>query len=185
MRISILVPGLLFLFAIAPFAVAQEKASVVATDSVETIVTVVDVDREARVVTVRGPKGRMATINVPEEAQNLDQVKPGARFRMQYLNSVVLALSKGSGIASSSQRTTVQLARKGDTPGGSVVSVHEVNAVVEEVNRDNRTITVRGPEGGPTEIAVGEDVKAYDEVEIGDTVTVQYSEGLAMRMIQQ
>jgi len=66
-----------------------------------------------------------------------------------------------------------------------VVSTHEINAVVEEVNRDNRTITVRGPGGGPTEIAVGEGVKAYDEVEIGDTVTVKYSEGLTMRMIQQ
>ena len=185
MRISVVVPSLLFVLASVPFAVAQEKAGVVVTDSAEAIVTVVDVDRETRTVTVRGPKGRMATINVPEEAQNLDQVKPGARFKVQYLSSVVLSLSKGSGIASSSQGTTVQLARKGDTPGGSMVSVHEINAVVEEVNRDSRTITVRGPEGGPTEIAVGEDVKAYDEVEIGDTVTVQYSEGLAMRMIQQ
>ena len=88
MRISIVVPSLLFVFALAPFAVAQEKAGVVVTDSAEAIVTVVDVDREARVVTVRGPKGKMMTINVPEQAQNLDQVKPGSRFKVQYLSSV-------------------------------------------------------------------------------------------------
>ena len=128
MRISIGVPSLLFVFALAPFAVAQEKAGVVVTDSAEAIVTVVDVDREARVVTVRGPKGKMMTINVPEQAQNLDQVKPGSRFKVQYLSSVVLALSKGSGIASSSQATMVQLARKGDTPGGSVRSSRDFYA---------------------------------------------------------
>ena len=185
MKNSVVVTSLLGLLALAPFAVAQEKAGVVITDSAEAIVTVVDVDREARIVTVRGENGHMATINVPEEAQNLDQVKPGARFKVQYLSSVVVALSKGSGIASSSQGKTVRLAKKGDTPGGSVVSVHEVNAVVEAVDRENRTVAVRGPEGGVVDLQVGEEVKAYDEVEIGDTVTVQYTEGLAMRMIHQ
>ena len=164
---------------------AQQKAGVVVGDAVETVVTVVDVDRDARTVTVRGEKGHMTVINVPEQAQNLDQVRPGSRFKVQYMRSVALSLRKGSGIASSNQGTTVELAAKGDTPGGTVVSTHVVNAVVEGVDRDTRSITLRGPEGGPFDLQVSEDVQAYNDVEIGDTVAVEYTEGLAMRMIQQ
>lgn len=168
-----------------PVAHAQEKAGGVAAAAAETVVTVVDVDREARTVTVMGPEGGLTTINVPPEAQNLDQVVPGARFRVTYLASVALALRKGSGAASSSQGKTVRLAPKGDTPGGAVVSVREVNAVVEKIDRDKRTVTVRGPEGGPRELQVDESVKAFDQVNVGDTITVQFTEGLAMRMIKE
>jgi hypothetical protein len=164
---------------------AQQKAGVVVADTVETIVTVVDVDREARTVTVRGEKGRVATINVPEQAQNLDQVVPGSHFKVQYMRSVALSLRKGSGVASSNTGSTVELAAKGDTPGGIMVTVHEVNAVVEALDRDSRSVTLRGPEGGPFDLQVGEEVKAYGDIEIGDTVTVEYTEGLAMHMIKQ
>jgi len=164
---------------------AEQKAGVVVADSMETIVTVVDVDREARTVTVRGEKGHMTMINVPERAQNLDQVVPGSRFKVQYVRSVALSLRKGSGVASSNTGSTVELAAKGDTPGGTMVSVHQVNAVVEALDRDSRSVTLRGPEGGPFDVQVGEEVKAYGDIEVGDTVTVEYTEGLAMHMIKQ
>ena len=61
----------------------------------------------------------------------------------------------------------------------------ETIVTVVDVDQEARIVTVRGPQGGLTDLVVGEDVKAYDEVEIGDTVTVQYTEGLAMRMIHQ
>lgn len=174
------------LLALTP-AQAQEKAGVVVAGAVETVVTVVDVDREARVVTVRGPKGGLTPINVPPEAQNLDQVQPGARFKVEYVRSVALALKKGTGTgsATSSQGKSVRLAPKGGTPGGSIVHTFEVNAVVEKMNREDRTMTVRASEGGPIELEVDEAVKSFDQVEIGDIVTVQYTEGLAMHMIHE
>jgi len=170
---------------VLPAVHAQEKAGLVVAGTVETIVTVVDVDRDARVVTVVGPKGGVAALNVPPEAQNLDQVQPGAHFKVQYLQSVVLALSKGAGSATSSESKSVQLAPKGATPGGTIVHTREVNAVVEKVDRDNRMVTVRGPELGPLDLQVDEAVKAFDQIETGDIITVQYTEGLAMRMIRQ
>ena len=170
---------------VLPAVHAQEKAGVVVAGTVETIVTVVDVDREARVVTVMGPKGGIAALTVPPEAQNLDQVQPGARFKVEYLQSVVLALSKGARSATSSDSQRVRLAPKGATPGGTIVRTREVNAVVEKVDRDNRMVTVRGPEHGPLDLQVDEAVKAFDQIETGDIITVQYTEGLAMRMIRQ
>jgi len=165
---------------------AQEKASNIEAGAIETIVTVVEVDREARVVTVVGPAGGLTSINVPPEAQNLDQVQPGSRFRVVYLASVVVALSTGQpGTSTSSTGRSVTLAPKGDVPGGSVVHTRQIDAVVEKVDQDARTVTVRGMEGGPRELEVDQSVKAFDQVKVGDTVTIQFTEGLAMRMLRE
>jgi hypothetical protein len=177
------VAALLLAVATAPAVHAEQKAGVVVADSVEAIVTVVAVDREARVVTIRGPEGRTAIINVPKEAQNLDQVKPGSKFKLTYLSSVALSLRKGTGTPSASQNEKVQLAKKGETPGGTAVRVREINAVVEAMDPAKRSLTLKGPEGGSVELKVREDVKAYSEVKVGDTVTVSYTEGLAMKML--
>jgi hypothetical protein len=176
---------LVFPLLVLPAAHGQDKAGGVAAATAETVVTVVDVDREKRVVTVRGPAGGLTTLNVPPEAQNLDQVRVGSRFKVTYLASVALALSKGTGSPTSSTSRQVKLAPKGDTPGGAVVDVRQENVVVEKIDRDTRTITVRGTEGGPRELQVDESVKAFDQVSVGDTISVQFTEGLALRMLQQ
>lgn len=168
-----------------PAAQAQEKAARIAAAAVETVVTVVDVDREGRVVTVVGPEGRQATFNVPPEAQNLDQVQPGSRFKVAYLVSVVVALSKSHGTPAAGQVTDVEFAPKGDIPGGVIVHTQQIDAVVEKVDHANRLVTVIGPAGGVRELKVDESVQAFDQVAVGDTVTLQYTEGLAMRMIRE
>lgn len=167
-------------------AQSQEKSTGVAAAVIESVVTVVDVDRDARVVTVKGPKGRVADINVPPEAQNLDQIHPGSRFLVTYAVSVATAISRGKGdTATGSRSKSVQLAAKGDIPGGTVVRTRQISAVVEAVDRDKRTMTVQGPESGPIELQVDEAVKDFDQVQAGDLVTLQYTEALALRMLPQ
>lgn len=187
MSITTFVSALVLCSALIPLPVhAQEKAAGVVAGAIEAVVTVVDVDREARVVTVMGPAGGLASINVPPEAQNLDQVQPGSRFKVAYLASVVVALSKGTpGTSTSSTGRSVELAPKGDVPGGSVVRTRQIDAVVEKVDQDARTVTLRGMEGAARELEVDPSVKAFDQVKVGDTVTVQFTEGLAMRMLRE
>jgi len=144
-------------------------------------VTVVSVNRKARTVTVRGPKWRTVTINVPPEAQNLDQVKKGSRFQVRYVESVAVAVSKG-GVASASKDRTVRLAPKGATPGGVVVNTMQISATVEALDRTRRTIAVRGPKGNELEFQVAPDVK-LEGIQLGDLVTVVYAEALALQML--
>ena len=167
--------------ALAPCASAQVKDGVVVVVETEAVVTVVSVNRKARTVTVRGPKGRTVTINVPPEAQNLDQVKKGSRFQVRYVESVAVALSKG-GVASASKDQAVRLAPKGATPGGIVVNTMQISATVEALDRTRRTIAVRGPKGNELEFQVAPDVK-LEGIQLGDLVTVVYAEALAMQML--
>ena len=75
------VPVLAFFLPIC--ALAQPSVAVI-TEPIEAVVTVTKVDPKGRTVTIRGPAGNLQTLSVPKDAQNLDQVKPGCRFRMIY-----------------------------------------------------------------------------------------------------
>src|SRR5687767_1178795 len=80
---------------------AQVKDRAVAVQETEAVVTVTKVDREKRTVTFRGPKGGVATLALPPEAQNLDQVKPGQQYRMKYVEAVAVEIRKGGEPAAS------------------------------------------------------------------------------------
>src|SRR5258706_10451588 len=78
----------------APASAQSLKDSAVAAEQTEAVVTVMGVNQDKRTVTVRGPKGNVAVLNVPPEAQNLDKVKAGDRFKMKYIEAVAGAISK-------------------------------------------------------------------------------------------
>ncbi len=170
-------------FVLPPPVIAQEKAGAIAAAAIEAVVTVVDVDRAKRIVTVRGPQGREVAINVPPEAQNLDQVQPGSRFKVRYLESVAVSIKKG-GTASSSAGRTVKLAPKGDVPGGMVVNMVQIAGVVESIDYGSRLVSVRGPEGRLLNFTASDDVQDLEQFRTGDVISVEYTESLAMRMIK-
>ncbi|MFN9389520.1 MAG: hypothetical protein ACK6DF_08230 [Betaproteobacteria bacterium] len=65
--------------AVAAPALAQDKPGMVKAEVVEAVVNVSAVDRAARTVTLKGPKGNTVTLAVPDEAQNFDQIQAGDR----------------------------------------------------------------------------------------------------------
>src|SRR5512145_1337640 len=109
----------LFSLAVIPAAQAQVKDAAVVVDETEAVVTVTKVDAKARKVTFRGPKGGVATLTVPKEAQNLDQVKPGQQYKLKYVEAVAVAIQKG-GKPAAAAAEEVKLASKGAKPGGAM-----------------------------------------------------------------
>ena len=79
----------------------------------------------------------------------------------------------------------MQLAEKGATPGGVIVTVKQVQARVDDINYDTRTVVLAGPEGDPVKVVVDDRVQRLDEVKKGDIVVVRYTEAIGMRMIKQ
>ena len=179
MKRTILAAALL----VPAFVLAQPKAQIV-TDQVEAVVTVTKVDAKARKVTVRGPRGNLATLDVPKEAQNLDKVKPGDRFKITYAEAAVVALTKG-GEPAASVEESVQLAPKGGTPGGYKVRTYKISAVVDAIDYKNRYVALRGPKGNTLALPVSDDVKNLEQVQVGDKLSIVYTEALALQMVAQ
>lgn len=165
------------------FVLAQPKGAII-TDQQEAVVTVTKVDMKARTVTMRGPRGNLHTLQVPPESQNLDQVKPGDRFKITYAESVVVALTRG-GQPTATVDETMELAPKGAKPGGYKVRVQQVSAVVDAIDYKNRYIALRGPKGNTLALPVSAEIKDFDQVRVGDKVSIAYSEALAIEMVAQ
>jgi hypothetical protein len=166
-------------------ASAQLKAAAIGVGEAEAVVKLVSIDRTARSAVVQGPTGATFTLALPAEAQNLDQVKPGNMFRIRYVESLALELRKG-GTASASEVQSVSTAPKGATPGGMVIRTRQLTAKVHAIDRGARTLTLVGPrEGAVTPLKVAPDVRAFDEVAIGDTITVSYTEAAAIEMVRE
>jgi len=178
-------PLLAFLacLAIAPAAAQSLKDSAMAVDQTEAVVTVVSVDQHKRTVTIRGPKGGVATLNVPPESQNLDKVKAGDRFRMKYIEAVAVGIRKGGEPASDDKRE-VKVSPKGGTPGGMVMRTRTRSVVVDAVDYTNRYMAVRGKGGETVALKVADDVP-LDQLSAGDRITVVHTEALAVELEPQ
>lgn len=172
--IALLVPAL---------ALAQGRGMIV-TDQVEAVVTVTKVDPKARTVTVRGPRGNLQTLNVPPESQNLDRVKPGDRFKMTYAEAAVIALTRG-GKPDASVEEMVQVAPKGGKPGGFKVRTTKISGVVDAIDYKNRYVSLRGPKGNTLALPVSSEVKDLESVQVGDKLSIVFTQALAVEMVAQ
>jgi hypothetical protein len=164
-------------------ALAQVKDSAVVVDETEAVVTVTKVDKEARKVTFRGPKGGVATLTVPKEAQNLDQVKPGQQYKLKYVEAVAVEIRKG-GKPAAAAGEEVKLAPKGAKPGGTMVRTVHLAGVVDAIDYTNRYVAVRGPKGNTVSLKVAADVP-LDQLSAGDRISVTHTEALAIEMAAQ
>lgn len=173
----------LFSLAFISAAQAQVKDSAVVVDETEAVVTVTKVDKEARKVTFRGPKGGVATLTVPKEAQNLDQVKPGQQYKLKYVEAVAVEIRKG-GKPAAAAGEEIKLAPKGAKPGGAMVRTVHLAGVVDAIDYTNRYVAVRGPKGNTVSLKVAADVP-LDQLSAGDRISVTHTEALAIEMAAQ
>jgi hypothetical protein len=169
--------------ALASAAQAQVKDTAVVVDETEAVVTVTKVDKEARKVTFRGPKGGVATLTVPKEAQNLDQVKPGQQYKLKYVEAVAVEIRKG-GKPAAAAAEEIKLAPKGAKPGGAMVRTVHLAGVVDAIDYTNRYVAVRGPKGNTVSLKVAADVP-LDQLSAGDRISVTHTEALAIEMAAQ
>ena len=161
---------------------AQPRGAAVGGE-VEALITVVNVNKDTRVVTFRGPRGNLVDMQVPPESQNLDQVKKGSVFKIKYAEALAVSITRG-GAPSKGEEQDVKLAKKGANPGGSAVRTRHVSGRIEAIDLKNRFVAVRGPDGNTQSLQVGNDVK-LDELQVGDRITVAYTQALALEMVPQ
>jgi hypothetical protein len=72
---------------------------------------------------------------------------------------------------------TIAAAQIKTLPGESVT----VTGTVEAIERSSRKLTVKGPEGKLTTVTVPSDVKRFDALNIGDTITAKYYDNVILR----
>jgi len=68
-------------------------------------------------------------------------------------------------------------------PGkAGVVRAVEVSAKVVGIDKATRTVTLKGPKGEVFDIVASDDVKNFDQIKVGDMVTVRHVEALTLTL---
>ena len=87
--------------------------------------------------------------------------------------TVLVVSSSLLGCAASGKKDT-------DRPGVEMSSTTTISATVEAVDYEKRLVTLRGAEGNQVVVEVSDEARNLEQVEVGDTVEVEYYESVAL-----
>ena len=166
--------------AAAPAQVADAKGAV----EVATLTAKIEsVDLANRMVTVRGPLGRVVALRVDDKVKNLAQVKAGDEIVLKYLEAVSVALVKGGPGRSETQTTTGPVtAPAGAKPRAAIAQTTKIVARVESVDPKTQTVLLQGPNGRYAEVKV-RDAAVFADVKAGDDVVATFTEALVVEVV--
>jgi len=166
---------------LSPASFAAEPAAAMGELGMSQITaTVKAIDHETRVVTLADDEGNEVTLLVSEEARNLPQVQVGDRVTMTYAEAVLIELKKATtAVTGVVESVGAARAHEGEMPGASISRNVTLFAVIEAIDREEPSVTLRGNNGKLVKLAV-KDPSRLDAAAVGDHVRVTYSQALAI-----
>jgi hypothetical protein len=168
-----------------PGVKATVRPGAVVVESVTFKAKVEMVDRDKRLMTLVGPRGRSARVKAGPEVKHFDQIKAGDTLTVRYLESVAVFVRKSGEPPAAAETQAVAVAAKGQKPAGMIVNTVEVTGSVESVDLAKRRVTLKGPVGTARTLKVDPSVKRLTEVKKGDQVVARQTEALALSVVTQ
>ncbi|MGD8971085.1 MAG: hypothetical protein PVG01_06725 [Desulfobacterales bacterium] len=148
-------------------------------NTVEVSARVSAIDKPNRKVTLLGSEGDTFTVKVGPEAVNFDQVKVGDLVKATVTEELVVYLDEEGVSAPDGSGAMVALAPKGAQPGGLMAETIQVTATVTDIDRDNRTATLRFEDGSTETFPVRDDID-LSRRKIGEKVVFLVTEMIAI-----
>jgi hypothetical protein len=150
-----------------------------AIDTFTTTDTVKSIDYATREITLKGPKGEIATYRAGPDIKNFDRIRVGDQVRATLTQALAVNVRKAGTSPSEGEKVAVSLAPKGAKPSMLVEKTAEAGSKIRGVDRAKRTITLNEPAGGTRTIKLAPDVDV-SELKKGDDVVVRYTDALAL-----
>lgn len=182
-RLAILLAAMAVpLFAVPTTGYAEEEGGVVAQDTSAAVDVVVGIDKESRTITLKNEAGDEWVFTAGPEVRNFDQIKRGDLVLMAYYSAFAIALGpKGSGVKERASTLEVERAKAGEKPGMRITNSTFVEAEVKAVDKENRTVTVQGPEKALA-FEVSKEVN-LSEIKAGQEVEALYIQSYAVAVV--
>jgi hypothetical protein len=152
------------------------------TQTVSATARVTALDLKTRLVTLQRPDGSIISFRAGDEVRNLGKVKVGDQVRVTYSAALAYEVKKaGTGAPGTSVATNADRAPLGDKPGGTIAQDQKVTATIVGIDKKAMMVTLRGPDGSITPVAV-RDPKKLDKVAVGDLVEVTYTQAVGIQV---
>ena len=145
-----------------------------------------DIDYVTREITLKTEDGREISVVAGPEVKNFAQIKNGDKVDIDYSEKVKIIVSKEPSVIGRQDVKDVVSAPLGEKPAGIITDITQVAAKVEDINYEERSLTLQGPEG-KLYVAAEDDMETpnFNEVKVGDMVYVERIERLAISVNSQ
>ena len=141
---------------------------------------VLAIDKADRVLTLLGPENNVVDLEVGEEARNFDQIKVGDQLTVKYYASVAIYLGDTGTQPEKDASLVTARAAEGEKPGAFVVGAVDVSASIVGIDKKERTLTLKLPDGNIVTTEVDESVQVFDTLRVGDTIHARLTKAFAI-----
>lgn len=150
-------------------ALASAAQSVLANaEPVHVQAKIVGIDRGARIVTLRGPRGNDLDIGLSQQVSNFDQLNVGDTVDVLYKNALLVTAEKVTGKDKGIRKRVDTNVYLPASSGYDAARQVEVQATVKHINVKKREVTLRGAYQTVTVQATPDiDLKT---LKVGDTI---------------
>jgi hypothetical protein len=161
---------------------AQPSPAISDVQKVSETATVQSVDPATRHLVIKRPSGETASIKVPAEVRNFENLKPGDAIRATYYRETEITISKGSEPLPEDTATVFTArAPQGGLPGGVIANRLVVSGAVVGIDKARNLVKVVSPQGGEVHEMEVRDPRGREllgELKVGDKITASVSESL-------
>jgi hypothetical protein len=159
-------------------AVFETSDGVAIVDTIKISATVTSIDATKRKVTLTMADGKRTTVKCGPEVVNFGQIAINDRVNITMTEELAVFLGAGAP-PSAAGAAAVALAPIGAKPGGMMADTLQITAKITAIDAKKRQVTLALPDGSTKTVKAGKKVDLSD-VKLGDNVTLQHTEALAI-----
>src|SRR5687768_10864321 len=154
------------------------RAQVTDSESVTMKASLEAIDKTARSVTLKGPRGNLVTVHADQSFTRFDQLKVGDAVTATFTVAVAARIRK-SGDPEPKTDVKESVTAFKDKIGGKAYAEQSITVSVEEIDRSAPSVTVKTPEGRVLSFRV-KNAANLTELKVGDKVDVTVGLGLLL-----
>jgi Cu/Ag efflux protein CusF len=159
-------------------ALARSQDPKPITDSVTITATIEAIDKTAKKVTLKGPKGNFVEVDATD-VPRFDQLKVGDQVSATYYESLAVHVRKPGDPAPTTGSDAVT--PRAGAPGATAARQRTVTVTVEAIDMVAPSVTIKTADGRVLSFRV-QDPKNLATVKVGDKVDVTYTEALLVKV---
>lgn len=140
---------------------------------------IIGIDYPSRTITVERAGGQITLIASPA-VTNFEQLAVGDLVDTEYTESVVVHVQANDGSPRVSRTEHLDMAKPGEEPNIGAYDTTELIADIVAIDKENKTVTLRGPNQVVSTLPVRRHPEHLDKVAVGDQVVVVHTKALAL-----
>ena len=169
--------ALIIVLAFVPYnLLAQETGDkgIFVSDTKVINTVVVSIEPEERVVVLKNKEGVLSPVKVGEEIKDFDKIEVGDKVNVEYYEKFEMFLAEPDEKMGVKVDNKMSIAPTiGEITTGK--DSYEDISVIEEIEIDNRIVTLKNAQGELSQFNVEESVEGLDKLRIGDKIKSKYT----------